>query len=143
MGIDEGGRDPVLGQGVGQKVEAAAVDGLLGHDVAAVGRERLDRVGDGRRAGSQGQRRAAALQGCQPFLQDLLGGIGQTAVDIAGIGQAETIGGVLTVVKNIGGGLVDRHRTGIRGRIGLLLSDVQLKGLKSVFAHDYLLKKAK
>ena len=49
--------------------------------------------------------------------------------------------GVLGVMENIGSGLVDGHRTGIGDGIGLLLADVQLKGLKMQFtlAHDKIL----
>ena len=47
MDVHEGGLDPVLGQGVGEQVVRAPVDGLLGHDVSAAGSQSLDGVGDG------------------------------------------------------------------------------------------------
>ena len=55
--------------------------------------------------------------------------------------QPMTLRGVLGVMENIGSGLVDGHRTGIGDGIGLLLADVQLKGLKMQFtlAHDKVL----
>jgi hypothetical protein len=65
-------------------------------------------------------------------------GVGQPAVDVACIGQTETVGGVLAVAEHIGRGLVDGHRTGIGGGVGLLLTDMKLQGLKFIFRHCYL-----
>ena len=126
MDIDKGGPDTVLRQRVREKVEGTPVNRLLRDDVAAVGRERLDRVGDRRRAGGHGQRHAPALKGRHPLLQDILRGIGQAAVNISGIRETEAVRRVLTVVENVRGRLVNGHRTGIRGRIRLLLADVKL-----------------
>ena len=39
---------------------------------------------------------------------------------------------MVEVVEDVGGGLVDRHRAGVGGRVGLLLADVQLQGFKTV-----------
>ena len=61
VSVDKGGGHTVLRQGVGQQVVAAAVDGLLGHDVVSGLGQGLDGVGDGRRAGGQGQGGHAAL----------------------------------------------------------------------------------
>ena len=109
---------------MGQQVEAAAVYGLLGYDVAAVSRQSLDRVGHCRRAGSQGQRRAATFQCRQPFFQHVLGGIGQASVNVAGVFQAETVRRVLTVMEYIGSSLVNGNCPGIGCRICLFLSNV-------------------
>ena len=102
-----------------QQIVASAVDGLLGHDVSAVGCQRLHGIGDCRCAGSHGQRSAASFQCSQ-----LLGGIGQTPVNVAGVFQAETVRRVLTVVKYIGSSLINRHCPGIGSRICLFLSNV-------------------
>ena len=53
VGVHKGGGDPELGQGVGQKVIAAAVNGLLGYDMLPRLGQSLDGVSDGRRAGGQ------------------------------------------------------------------------------------------
>ena len=137
--VHEIGLDAVQRQRVLKEVERAAVDGLLRDDASAARGESLEGVRDGRGAGSDREGRAPALQGRETLLQDLLGGVGQTAVDIAGIREAEAVRRVLTVVENVGRGLVDRDRAGIRRRIRLLLSHVQLQSFKSVFAHDRLL----
>ena len=63
VGVDKGRGHAELGQGVGQQVVAAAVDGLLGHDVVSRLGQGLDGVGDGCRAGGQRQGGHAALQG--------------------------------------------------------------------------------
>ena len=124
MGIHEGGRDAVMGQSMGQQVVAAPVDCLLGYNMAAVLGQGQDGICNGRRAGSQGQSRHTAFQGRQSLLQHVLGGIGQAAVDIPGIRQIEAGRRVGGIPEDIGSGLVDGHRPGIRGRVGLLLSYV-------------------
>ena len=65
-------------------------------------------------------------------LEHILRGVGQAAVDVAGVGQAEAGGGVLRVMEHIGSGLVDRNRTGIGSGIGLLLTDVIVAGLSNL-----------
>ena len=92
-------------------------------------------VGDGRRAGGQGQGRHAALQGRDALFQHVLGGVGQTAVDVAGVRQAEPGGGVGGVAEHVGSGLVDGDGAGIGGGIGPLLTDVKLQGLKFIVTH--------
>ena len=111
---------------MGEEVVASAVDGLLRDDVPAVRGQGLNGIGDGGRAGGDGQGSGAALQSGQAFLQNVLGGVRQSAVDIAGVCEAEAVRRVLAVMENVRGGLIDRHRSGIGGRVGLLLPDVQL-----------------
>ena len=125
-----------LGQGVSQQVVAAAVDGLLCHDVVTGLCQRLDGVGDGGSAGSGGQSSHAALQSSDALLEHILRGIGQAAVDVARIGQTETVSGVLAVAEHIGSGLVDGHGAGIGCGIGLLLANVKLQGLKFIVRHS-------
>ena len=127
--------DAVLGKSVAQKVEAAAVDGLLSDDVSAAGCQRLNSIGNGCRTGSYCQSSGSAFQSREALLKHFLGGIGQTAVDIAGIGKTEAVRRVLAVVEHIGCGLVNRYRAGICCRIGLFLSNVQLQGFKFVITH--------
>ena len=64
-----------------------------------------------------------------------LGGVGQTAVDVAGVCQTEAVRSVLAVAEHIGSGLVNGHCAGIGRGIGLLLANVQLKGLKFIVRH--------
>ena len=120
---------------MGQQVVAAAVDGLLGHDVVPSLSESLNGAGDGRRAGGGGQRGHAPLQSRDALFQHVLGGVGQPPVDIARVRQAEPGGGVGGVAEHIRGGLVNGHRPGVGGGVGLLLAYVELQGLKFIIAH--------
>ena len=81
--------------------------------------------------GCQCQSGHAAFQRCDSLLQNPLCRVGQTAVNVAGILQAEAVCCVLAVMEYIGCGLVDRNRSGIRCRIRVLLSYVQLQCVKS------------
>ena len=135
MGVDEGGGNAELGQGVLQQVVAAAVDGLLCHDVVTGLCQCFDGVGDGSSAGSGSQSSHAAFQSGNALLEHILGGVGQTAVDVAGVCQTEAVRSVLAVVEHIGSGLVNGHCAGIGRGIGLLLANVQLKGLKFIVKH--------
>ncbi len=132
MDVHKGSLNTVLGQGVGQQVIAAAVDGLLGHDMLSRLSQGLDDVSDGRGAGGGGQRRHTPLQGGQPSLQYILSGVGQPTVDVAGVRQTEPGGGVGGVSEHIGGGLIDGHRPGVGGGVGLLLAHMELQGLKFI-----------
>ena len=132
VGVHKGGLYSELGQGVCQQVIAAAIDGLLRHNVIPRLGQSLDGVGDGRRARGQCQCRYASLQGGNPLLQHVLGGVGQPPVDVSGIRQAKPGGGVGGIPKHIAGGLVDRNRPGISGGVGLLLAHMKLQCLKLI-----------
>ena len=118
-----------------QQVGSAAVDGLLRDNVLTLGGQRLDGISNSGGTGGHSQSGHTALQSGDALLEHILRGVGQAAVDVAGVGQAEAGGGVLRVMEHIGSGLVDRNRTGIGSGIGLLLTDVKLQGLKLVVAH--------
>ena len=119
-----------------QQVVAAAVDGLLRHEVAAVLTQSLKHIVDGGGTGCHSQRGYAALQSRDPLLQHVLGGVGQTAVDVAGIGQAEPGSGVLTVAEHIGSGGVNGNGAGIGSGIRLLLANMELQGFKFIVRHN-------
>ena len=136
--VHEGGLHAVLREGMRQQVKAAAVDRLLGYDVAAVGCQGFDRVGDRRRAGSHRQRRAAALQSRHALLKHILGGIGQPAVDVAGVRQTEAVRCMLAVPEYIGCRLVNRYSARVGSRIGLFLAYVKLKGFEFILTHGFL-----
>ena len=138
MGIHKAGGNAPLGKGVGQQIAGAAINGLLGHDVLALLGQCLNGIGDGGGAGGNGQTGSTLFQGSNALFKNLLGGVGQTAVDVAGSGQAEPVGGILAVGENIGGGGVNGHRPGIGGGIGLLLAHMQLQRFKTVIRHRYV-----
>ena len=132
VGVHKGGSNPEGGQGVGQQVMGAAVDGLLGHDVVPRLGQGLDGIGDA--AAPEATARAALppLQGGHPPLQHLLGGVGEAAVDVARLLQGKAGGGVVGVREDVGGGLIDGDRPGAGGRVGALLSSVELEGFKAI-----------
>lgn len=133
--VHKAGGDAVEGQGVGQQVAGAAVDGLLGHDVLPLAGQGLEGVGDGGGAGGHGQTGHAPLQGGDTPLKDVLGGVGEAAVDVAPLGQAEAVGGVLAAGEDVGGGGVDGDGPGVGGGVGRLLAHVELEGFKLVLRH--------
>ena len=118
-----------------QQVVAAAVDGLLGNDVVTSLCQRLDGIGDGCGTGSGCQSGHAAFQRGDELLEDVLRGVGQAAVDVARVSQTEAVCGVLAVAEDVGSGLINGHCAGIGGGVGLLLTDVELKGLEFIVRH--------
>ena len=109
-----------------QQVVAAAVDGLLSHDVVTSLCQCFDGVGDGSSTGSGSQSSHAAFQSSDALLEHVLRRVGQTAVDVACVCQAEAVCCVLAVAEHIGSGLVNGHCTGIGCGIGLLLSLIHI-----------------
>ena len=135
VSIHKGGGYTELRQSVSQQIIAAAVDGFLGHDMIPRLGQSLNGVGNRRRAGGQGQSSHAAFQSCDTLFQNILGGIGQPAIDVACIRQTKPGGGVSGIVEHITGGLIDGYRPGVGGRICLFLTCVELDGLELIAAH--------
>ena len=103
-------RQPELG-------ERAAIEVARGHELVA----RLHQGEEGqelrrmpRRGGDRG---ATALERGDPFLEHGDGRVGQPRIDVAEIVQIEERGGVIDVVEDIGGGLIDRGRARAGRRI--------------------------
>ena len=115
---------------MGQQIVGAAVEGFFRHDMLARSGQVEQGATDRRRAAGRGQSRNAAFQGGHALLESLLGGVGQAAVDVAGLAQIEAGLGVVTVVEHIGRGLIDGHGPGAAGRIGLFLTGMYLQGFK-------------
>ncbi|MNY04967.1 hypothetical protein D3C86_1376700 [compost metagenome] len=117
VGVDEAHLDAVLGQGVGEQVVGAAIEGPRGDDVVARFSNGQNGVGDGRHARGHGQGRDAALQRRQTLLQHVRRRVHDPGVDIARHLQVEQVGPVLSVVEGVAGGLIDGHRHRPGGRI--------------------------
>ena len=128
-GVDEVDLQAETGQGVDEEVVGAAVEAVGTDQVVAGAGDVEDREGDGGGARGEGQRPDAALEGGHPLLEDVGRRVHDPRVDVAGPLQAEELGGVLGVVKDVGRGLVDRHGTGV-GRRVRLLAGVQGEGLE-------------
>ena len=121
---------------MGKQVVCAAVDGLLADDVIALLREGFDRIGDCRRTGGNRQTRDAAFKRGNAFFKDVLRGVGESAVDVAGVAQRETVCRVLGIVEDVRSGGVNRNGAGIGGGVRLFLTDVKLQGFKMIVGHN-------
>ncbi len=124
--VHKGCPDPVVGQGMGKQIVAAPIDRFLRHNMSPILCKRLQCVGNSRRAGSQRQRRHPSLQCSQAFLQYILGGIGQPSVYVPRIRKTKPCRRMGTVPEYVRSRLINRHGPGIRGRIRLFLSHMQL-----------------
>ena len=87
---------------------------VRGDDVVAGAGQRQQREGLGGLPGGQRHGGDTALQRGDALLEDVLGGVVDAGVDVAGLGEGEQVGGVLGVAEDERRRLVDRHRTGAR-----------------------------
>ena len=132
--VDKRRGDAKCRQCVCQQVVGAAVDCLGRHNVVAGRRDVLERVGDCRRARCHGQSGHAAFEGSHALFENALRRVGQAAVDVAGVLEAEARFGVRGVVEDIRCGLINRHCARIGCRVGLLLACMELDGLEFEFS---------
>ena len=121
---------------MGKQVVCAAVDGLLADDVVSLLGERFDRICNCRRAGGNRERRYAALERRNALFKDVLRGVGESAIDVAGVAQRETVCRVLGIVEDVRSGGVNRNGAGIGGGVRLFLTDVKLQGFKMIVGHN-------
>ena len=116
----DGVRNALCGKGMRDEVVRAAVQVVGRHDVVASLHDVLQRVGDSRGSGGDGECCYTAFEGSDALLQHALCGVGQASVDVSGIAKAETVRGVLRVVEHVACGLIDRHGTSICSGVGNL-----------------------
>ena len=88
--IYESSFDTVLRKGVSQQVVGAAVNVLCGNDVLTFMSQVLKSVCDSCCTGSDSQSRYAAFESCDSFLKNILGRVGQTAVDVSCVTQTKS-----------------------------------------------------
>ena len=81
-----------------------------------------DGEGFRRLTGREGERADSALEGRDALLQHVGGRVHDPGVDIAEFLEPEQAGRMLGAFEHVRGGLVDRHRPRVRGRIGILAS---------------------
>ena len=120
--VNEGSGNIVKRKCVLQKVVSSAVDCLLRYDVAAVCRERLNRVCDRCRTGGNCKCRTAAFKGRDSLLEYALRRVGETAVNVAGIRKTEAVCRVFCVMEYVSCRLVNRNRSRIGSGVCLFLS---------------------
>ena len=115
--LHEGRLDAELGEGVLEQVVGAAVDRRARHDVVAGLGDVEHGEGRGRLPGGEQECSGAALERGDALLDHGLGGVLDARVDVAELGEREQVLGVLGVIEDVGGGLVDRGRPCVRDRI--------------------------
>ena len=83
----------------------------------------------------------AAFKRGNALFKDVLRGVGESAIDVAGVAQAESVGCVLRISEHVRRGLVDWHGACVCCRIRLLLTNVELERLEVIFlcCHIYML----
>ena len=131
--VDDGIFNALCVESVGNEVEGTAIEVVGSDDMRAGEEDILERVGDGSSAGSHGESGDAPFEGGHTAFEDVLSGVCETAVDVPRLAESETVGSILRVSEHVGSSLVYRHSAGIGGRVGLLLSGVELDGLEVEF----------
>ena len=130
--VHECGGKPLLGKGVLEQIERAAVKVGGGDDVVADRGDVLHRDSDGGRSGGDAERSDAALKRGDALFKDGDGGVGQAGIDVARLGEAEAPGCGRGVLEHEGRRQVDRHGARIGGGVGVFLAGVDLQGLERV-----------
>ena len=111
---------------MGDEVVRTAIEVVCCYDMVAILYDVLQGIGNGSSTRGYGKTCNTTFEGCDTILKHTLGGVRQTTVDITGITQSETVGGVLRVVEHIAGGLVDGHGTCVGCGVCLFLAYVKL-----------------
>ena len=124
--IDNRIADALCGQRVGDEVVRTAIEVVGCDDMVAILHNVLQGVGNGSSTRCYGKTCHTTFEGCDTILKHTLRRVRQTTVDITGITQSETVGGVLRVVEHIAGGLVDGHGTCVGCGVCLFLAYVKL-----------------
>ena len=130
--VHECGGKPLLGKGVLEQIERAAVKVGGGDDVIANRGDVLHRDSDGGRASGDAERPDAALKCGDALFKDGNGGVGQAGIDVARLGESEAPGCGRGVLEHEGRRQVDRHGARIGGGVGVFLAGVDLQGLERV-----------
>ena len=85
VSIDKSRLDAIKRECMSQKIRGTSIDRFLCDNMLTALCEGLDRIGDRRGSGSNSQSGDAAFESCNTFFKDILGGVGKTAINIAGI----------------------------------------------------------
>ena len=126
-GVHEGSLNPERTERVFQEVVGTAVNGTLSHNMVTLAGESRDGVSEGCGTRSDGETGDTAFEGSDALFENVLRGVGEAAVDVAGILQVEAVRSVLGAVENVRGGLVNRYRARIGCGVRLFLANVELK----------------
>ena len=128
--VDERRLDAEAGQGVGEEVVRAAVERVARDDVRARAEQRAEREVHRRLAARHRDRADPALERGDALLQHGVGRVRDARVDVPAALHVEERRGVVGVLEDVGGGLVDRRRARAELRIGGL-SGVQAERVEA------------
>ena len=120
VGVDKLHLDAQPRQRVVEEIVGAAVERGGGDDLVAGRGQRGDGERLRRLARGRGQRRRAAFERRHALLKDVGGGVHDAGVDVAELLQREQAAGVVGVLEDVGGGLVDGHGARAGGGVGRL-----------------------
>ena len=130
VSVNESRFDTEVTERMLHQVESTAVNRALdNHVVSAAGKSR-DGVSDGCGTRSNRESGNAAFEGSDTFFENALSRIGDAAVDVTTGLQGKAVCGVLGIVENVRGGLVNRNRAGIGCGVCLFLANMELKSFK-------------
>ena len=97
--------------------------------VSAAGESR-DGVGNGSCTGSDGESGNTTFEGRDTFFEHTLRRVVDTAIDVTGVLQGETVSGMLSAMEHVGSGLVDGNCARIGCGICMFLANVNLESFK-------------
>ena len=138
-GIDQRGLNAMLGKGIGEEIEGAAIERLGGDDLLAGVGNIENGVGRRGRAGCHRERATAALQRRNPVFQHLVRWVGDPGVVEAELLDRTDRLGLLEVLEDEGSRLVDGHGARAGGGIGCLARmELQRVEFQRSFAHETL-----
>src|SRR5690606_21939055 len=131
--------DEIL-EGLRELVDGAAVELARGDEIVPLLHQRVEDDEVRGLAGGRRERGRTALERGHALLQHRLGRVHDAGVDVAERFQAKQRGGVVGIVENEGGGLIDRRRARAGGGVGLRAGVdgkcVETRGPR----HDFLLR---
>ncbi len=127
--LDEGGGDAEARQRVREQIDAAAIERGRSDDVVAGVEQGRDRQMQRGHAARRADGADATFQRGKPLFEHRRGRVRNPGIDVSCAFEIEQRRGVVGVLKDVGGGLIDRDRTragdGIR-----MLAGMQAQGLE-------------
>ncbi len=124
--VDDGVCNALICKCVGDEVVCAAIEIVGCNDMVATEDDILKCVCDGCCARGYCQTCYATFECCDAVFKNALCRVGQAAVDVAGVAEAEAVGGMLGVAKYVARGLVNWHGACVGCWVWVFLSYVKL-----------------
>lgn len=132
--VDDCILNALSGKSVGDEIVGTAIKVVGRYDMVAWEKDVLEGVSDCRGTRGDSQTCHTTFESRYAVFKNALSGVGETAVDVTRVTESEAVGGVLGIAEDVGRGLVDWHCTCVGCGIGILLTNMNLKGLEVKFA---------